>query len=66
MGVVLLPQNATPKAAQRATKAVPASSSPQPSYTHDRTVTAAAPFDSGLPAIQDVLPDVMSAVGNRV
>ena len=30
----------TPKAAQRAKKAVPASPCPQPSYRHDRAVTA--------------------------
>ena len=38
-------------------------------YRHDRTLThvpAATRFDPGLPAVLDLLPDVMSTIGNRV
>jgi len=50
----------TPKAAQRATKAVPASPCPQPSYRHDRTVTRLLPSTQTAPPVAGVMLDVIS------
>jgi len=56
----------TPKAAQRATKAVPASPCPQPSYRHDRTVTPLPPSPRGCQPVAAMMPEVIFNFGDHV